>query len=267
MTRQEIQAQIKSLKLAGKIEKEFDARQATDILLAKIEQVEASKKVLTESLTIETEAPTIKKEGEKQETEEMATFTYNDSNFSTISETEWLSIAQAVSEYVSGGNYSLVEYEPELRPYDAALIAVEEANYYVDNRFYKYSWKNWLEVLTTSKKALTMKKSNQKQETKQMTTKKSSTKSLTTETKAPTMKKQAQKQEKTMTNEAAAQHQRIAIAQVLSKSDKFSTGEELAQAVLLTYDAMIIDADKRTPVQKVIISSFIQEVARQKKAA
>jgi ABC-type oligopeptide transport system ATPase subunit len=70
-----------------------------------------------------------------------------------------------------------------------------------------------------------------------------------------------------MTNEAAAQHQRIAIAQVLSKSDKFSTGEELAQAVLLTYDAMIIDADKRTPVQKVIVSSFIQEVARQKKAA
>jgi hypothetical protein len=231
MNRQTAQAKIKSLKLAGKVEKEFDARQATSILIDKITQVE---KVLTESLTTETKVTKIEVTAENNtETEQMTTFTYNDSNYSTISETEWLFIAQAVAEYVSGGNYTLVEYEPQLRPYDAALIAVEEANYYVDNRFYKYSWKNWLEVLTT-------------------------------ETKASKIKVSTEKQDVTMTYSQEALAHQIEIGKVLAKSGRFNTAETLKGAILATYEAMVTPASERTVVQKVVANTFVQIVIEQK---
>lgn len=73
--------------------------------------------------------------------------TFNDRNYALISKEEWLYIAETVANYLSGGNYSAVEYDMLLRPYDAAIIAVEEANYFVGQKYQRMNWKTWKAIL------------------------------------------------------------------------------------------------------------------------
>lgn len=83
----------------------------------------------------------------KQRTQPTIQLTYDDRNYATIPQEEWLYIAEAVAKVVSGDNLTGLHYEPDLRPYDAALLAVEDANYFVSDKYKALNWVEWKALL------------------------------------------------------------------------------------------------------------------------